>query len=117
MHSARRTTGGKRERHAEGGRQSGKDIELDEAEKPFGRPRLGERIKRLRKSLDLSQDQFGRRLNCSAMAVSRWERGQRPPTACLLAMGKIAGPPSGWYFWNIAGITIKDVRIMLEKHH
>jgi len=117
MHSARRTTGGKRERPAEVGGYSRRDVELDEAEKPFGRPRLGERIKRLRKSLKLSQDQFGRRLNCSAMAVSRWERGQRPPTACLLAMGKIAGPPRGWYFWNVAGITIKDVRVMLEKHN
>ena len=75
-------------------------------------PQLAQRIKRLRKSLKLSQSQFGSRLNCSAMAVCRWERGQRPPTACLLAMGKIAGSPGGWYFWNIAGITIKDVRAM-----
>jgi DNA-binding transcriptional regulator YiaG len=116
MHSARRTTGGKRERPAEVCGHSRRNIELDQAGKPFGRPRLGERIKRLRKSLNLSQDQFGRRLKCSAMAVSRGERGQRPPTACLLAMRKIAAPPRGWYFWNAAGITIDDVRAMLEKH-
>jgi DNA-binding transcriptional regulator YiaG len=117
MHSARRTTGGKRERPAEVHGYSRRNIELDKAEKPNVRPRLADRIKRLRKSLNLSQSQFGSRLNCSAMAVSRWERGQRPPAACLLAMGKIAGPPRGWYFWNVAGITIKDVRVMLEKHH
>jgi DNA-binding transcriptional regulator YiaG len=116
MHSAGRRTG-KRERPAEVGGHPERNIDPDAAEKPNVRPRLGDKITRLRKSLNLSQDQFGRRLNCSAMAVSRWERGQRPPTACLLAMGKIAGPPRGWYFWNVAGITIEDVRAMLEKHH
>jgi hypothetical protein len=29
-------------------------------------------------------------------------------------MGKIEGPPRGWYFWNIAGITIQDARDMLD---
>jgi DNA-binding transcriptional regulator YiaG len=94
-----------------------KILQLAKQKQPDLLPQLAQRIKRLRKSLKLSQSQFGSRLNCSAMAVCRWERGQRPPSSCLLAMGKIAGPPGGWYFWNIAGITIEDVRAMRDRHH
>jgi hypothetical protein len=47
--------------------------------------------------------------------ISRWERGlMKPPANCFLAMGKIAGPTSGWYFWKMAGITLQDVRAMLQ---
>jgi DNA-binding transcriptional regulator YiaG len=89
-------------------------LELARQKQPNLLPQLAQRIKRLRKSLKLSQSQFGSRLNCSGMAVCRWERGRRPPSSCLLAMGKIEGPPRGWYFWNIAGITIQDARDMLD---
>jgi DNA-binding transcriptional regulator YiaG len=92
-------------------------LKLVKQKQPEVLPQLAVRIKRLRKSLKLSQSQFGSRLNCSAMAVCRWERGQCPPSAYLLAIGKIAGPPGGWYFWNIAGITIEDVRVMRDRHH
>jgi len=53
-------------------------LELARQKQPNLLPQLAQRIKRLRKSLKLSQSQFGSRLNCSAMAVCRWERGQRP---------------------------------------
>jgi DNA-binding transcriptional regulator YiaG len=92
-------------------------LKLVKQKQPDVLPQVAQRIKHLRKTLNLSQHQFGNRLNCSAMAVSRWERGRRPPSACLLAMGKIAGPPRGWYFWNAAGITIEDVRAMNNRHH
>ena len=51
------------------------------------------------------------------MVISRWERGlQKPPADCLIAMGKIAGPPSGWYFWKLAGVDPVDAKRMLEKY-
>jgi DNA-binding transcriptional regulator YiaG len=73
-------------------------------------PQWSKDIQSFRSSLELSQSEFGRRLNCSAMAVSRWERGdQAPSAACYLAMAKVAGPSFGWVFWNLAGITENDV--------
>ena len=72
-------------------------------------------IRNLRTKLRLSQAQLAARLNCSAMAVSRWERGlQEPPTRCLLEMGIMAGRTHGWTLWNLAGITIGDARLMVN---
>jgi DNA-binding transcriptional regulator YiaG len=68
----------------------------------------------LRKNLELTQAQLAAKLDCSGMAVSRWERGQQqPPNRCLLEMGKRAGKTNGWILWNLAGITIEDVRKMI----
>jgi transcriptional regulator with XRE-family HTH domain len=80
-------------------------------------PQWSKDIQSFRSSLKLSQSEFGKRLNSSAMAVSRWERGEQPPSAaCYLAMAKIAGPSFGWAFWNRAGITEDDVeRIPTQK--
>ena len=50
------------------------------------------------------------------MVISRWERGlQKPPADCLIAMGKMAGPPDGWFFWKMAGLKPADCRRMLRK--
>ena len=79
-------------------------------------PAYARRIKALRQSLSLNQLQFGKRLKCSSMVISRWERGlQKPPADCLIAMGKIAGPPAGWFFWKMAGIHPADARRMLQE--
>lgn len=44
------------------------------------------------------------------MAVSRWERGEQPPSAdCYLGMAKVAGRSFGRLFWNLAGITEHNV--------
>jgi|SRR5580698_3649065 transcriptional regulator with XRE-family HTH domain len=73
-------------------------------------PQWSRDIKSFRSSLKLSQAALGRRLNCSAMAVSRWERGEQPPSAAFyLAIAKIAGPFFGWTFWNLAGINEDDL--------
>jgi DNA-binding XRE family transcriptional regulator len=77
-------------------------------------PLWAKRVHALRRKLKLSQSTFGKRLNCSTMGVSRWERGiQKPPARCLIEMGKMAGPPEGWYFWKLAGLAQTDVRTML----
>lgn len=76
-------------------------------------PQWSTNIKSLRSSLKLSQSELGKKLNCSAMTVSRWEQGKQPPSAtCYVAMGRIAGPSFGWVFWNLAGITEDDVQRM-----
>jgi DNA-binding XRE family transcriptional regulator len=78
-------------------------------------PAWARRIRELRQSVGLNQFDFGKRLNCSSMVISRWERGlQKPPADCLIGMGKIAGPASGWYFWRLAGISPKDAKRMLK---
>jgi DNA-binding XRE family transcriptional regulator len=79
-------------------------------------PAWARRIRALRETLGLNQFEFGKRLNCSSMVISRWERGlQKPPADCLITMGKIAGPPAGWYFWKLAGIEPDDAKRMLQK--
>lgn len=58
----------------------------------------------------LNQTDFARRLNVSAMAVSRWERGiNEPPAECYIQMGKIAGSPDCWFFWERVGLTRSDI--------
>ena len=44
-------------------------------------PQWSKDIKSLRSSLRVSQSAFGKSLRFSAMAVSRWERGEQPPPA------------------------------------
>jgi Helix-turn-helix len=79
-------------------------------------PAYARRIKALRLSLGFNQLQFGRRLKCSSMVISRWERGlQKPPADCLIAIGKMAGPPAGWFFWKMAGINPSDAKRMLRE--
>jgi transcriptional regulator with XRE-family HTH domain len=76
-------------------------------------PQWSRDMKSFRSSLKLSQTALGKRLNCSAMAVSRWERGEQPPSAGhYLAIARIAGPFFGWTFWNLAGISEDDVQRM-----
>jgi hypothetical protein len=78
-------------------------------------PAWARQIRELRKTLELNQIEFSKRLKCSSMVVSRWERGlHKPPADCLIQMGKLAGPPGGWYFWKMAGIDPADARRMLK---
>lgn len=79
-------------------------------------PGWARRIKTLRTNLGLNQLAFGKKLKCSSMVISRWERGlQKPPADCLIAMGKMAGPPFGWFFWKMAGIDEAAARRMLRE--
>jgi len=73
------------------------------------------RIRAVREKLRLNQLQFGRKLRCSSITISRWERGlQKPGADRLIAMGKMVGRSSGWYFWRMAGVRENDVRRMLQ---
>src|SRR6266851_7855815 len=72
------------------------------------------RITALRTHLGISQSDLGKRLNGSAMAVSRWERGtQEPPANVYIQLGNITGDPECWYFWGRAGLHSQDLMRVL----
>ena len=44
------------------------------------------------------------------MTVSRWEAGRQPPTAeHYIQIGRLAGAPGCWFFWEQAGLRTADV--------
>ena len=72
------------------------------------------RIIALRRRMGLSQSEFGKQLNSSAMSVSRWERGtQNPPANIYIQLGNITGDPECWYFWGQAGLHSGDLMRVL----
>jgi DNA-binding transcriptional regulator YiaG len=71
----------------------------------------------LRGGLGLTQTAFGKRLNASAMSVSRWERGEQEPTSeAYITLGKLAGEPLRWYFWERVGLSKEDWAAVPEIH-
>lgn len=63
----------------------------------------------LRKRLGFSQALFGKALSCSAMQVSRMERGSELSAGQCIQLGNIAGDPICWFFWELAGLRPSDV--------
>src|SRR5437763_1979635 len=63
----------------------------------------------LRKRLRFSQSLMGRALHCSAMEISRIERGGRLSASLCVQLGDLAGDPGCWYFWERAGLRAADV--------
>jgi phage repressor protein C with HTH and peptisase S24 domain/DNA-binding XRE family transcriptional regulator len=73
-------------------------------------PEWASRITRLRKQLGYSQGELARQLECSAMSVSRWERGLMAPSAeCYIQLGRLARDFDAWFFWGQAGLQAADV--------
>src|SRR5689334_842220 len=76
----------------------------------FAKPEWAERITRFRESQGLSQASLAKRLNVSPMAPSRWERGiNEPSSEIYMQLGKMAGNPDCWYFWQRGGISRADI--------
>lgn len=74
-----------------------------------GVPEWASRIVALRRRLGMSQGELAKRLECSAMTISRWERGLQPPTAeFYIQIGKLAGTKECWFFWERAGLRFAD---------
>jgi transcriptional regulator with XRE-family HTH domain len=64
-----------------------------------------DRIRRLLRDLNLSQAGLAERLGVSPPTVSRWIKGRHEPTAeSYIALGNLAHPPDGFYFWGRAGL-------------
>src|SRR3984957_10287715 len=80
------------------------------------KPEWATKISELREQLKLNQTDFGHKLNSSAMAVSRWERGaQEPPSHSYIELGNLAGDPLCWYLWGRAGLRSEDVMRVMPK--
>src|SRR5665213_2528167 len=72
------------------------------------------KILAFRQALKLTQSELGKRLKTSAMAVSRWERGDsEPPPDAYIRLGNIADDPLCWFFWEHAGLSTADVMRVL----
>src|ERR1700747_66117 len=75
-----------------------------------------EQIRNLRQELGISQSELARKLDCSAMTVSRWENGQLAPTArYYVELGKLAGKKDCWFYWGRAGLQRSDVMRVLNE--
>ena len=75
-----------------------------------------EQIRNLRQKLGISQGELARKLDCSAMTVSRWENGQLAPTAGFyVELGKLAGKSDCWFYWGNAGLQSSDVVPVLSE--
>jgi SOS-response transcriptional repressor LexA len=73
-------------------------------------PEWAQRVSFLRQRLQMSQAELGRRLECSAMTVSRWERGLLAPSAdCYIQLGNLAGKSECWFFWERAGLQLPEI--------
>lgn len=78
--------------------------------KPSASPKWATVILQLRQDMRLDQTAFGARLRCSAMTISRWERGvQEPPSHAYIELGNLAGDPACWFFWGRAGLRNEDL--------
>jgi len=73
-------------------------------------PKSAKAVLELRHNLHLDQAALGERLGCSAMTISRWERGaQEPPSHAYIELGNLAGDPDCWFFWGRAGLRNEDL--------
>lgn len=62
-------------------------------------------ITSLRERLGINQAELARRLECSAMTVSRWERGLLKPSAeHFIQFGNLGNKNEAWFFWEMAGL-------------
>ena len=67
------------------------------------------RLRQLLRELKLTQAGLAERLGVSPATVSRWLGGKNEPTAeTYVALGNLAGRPTGNYFWERAGIDTSE---------
>jgi len=73
-------------------------------------------ILEMRQRLNPSQATLAGSLHCSAMAISRWERGdQEPGAGGYIDLGNLAGAPLCRYFWDRAGLRTEDLMRVMPK--
>jgi SOS-response transcriptional repressor LexA len=79
-------------------------------------PEWARTIRAVRRKLRLSQAELAEKLETTAMAISRWERGEFEPSAdAYIRFGKLMGDPLCWFFWGRAGLSTADVMRVLPK--
>jgi SOS-response transcriptional repressor LexA len=68
-------------------------------------PEWASQITSLREHLAINQAELARRMECSAMTISRWERGLLQPSAeHFIQLGNLGDKSEAWFFWERAGI-------------
>jgi SOS-response transcriptional repressor LexA len=68
-------------------------------------PEWAVQITSLRERLGINQAELARRMQCSAMTISRWERGLLQPSAeHFIQLGNLGDKNEAWFFWEKAGI-------------
>lgn len=68
-------------------------------------PEWARQITQLRERLGINQAELARRMECSAMTISRWERGLLQPSAeHFVQLGNLGDKSDAWFFWEMAGI-------------
>lgn len=73
-------------------------------------PEWASRITSLREHFGINQAELARKLDCSAMTVSRWERGLLIPSAdFFIRLGNFASKSDCWFFWEGAGLEVSKV--------
>jgi plasmid maintenance system antidote protein VapI len=64
----------------------------------------------------LNQEAFARMLGLSTSEVRRWEQGTRAPTeGQAILLGKVTGPPDCWFWWELAGLSRREIERALVK--
>src|ERR1700746_2959251 len=78
-------------------------------------PEWGLQITALRERLGINQAELARRMECSAMTISRWERGLLQPSAeHFIQLGNLADKSEAWFFWEMGGIRPAKVMEALQ---
>jgi SOS-response transcriptional repressor LexA len=68
-------------------------------------PEWATQITALREHLTINQAELARRMECSAMTISRGERGLLQPSAeHFIQLGNLGDKSEAWFFWEKAGI-------------
>ena len=68
-------------------------------------PEWAREITTLRERLGINQAELARRMECSAMTISRWERGLLQPSAeHFIQLGNLGDKSESWFFWEMAGV-------------
>src|ERR1700739_3926381 len=78
-------------------------------------PDWGLQITALRERLGINQAELARRMECSAMTISRWERGLLQPSAeHFIQLGNLADKTEAWFFWEMGGVRPAKVLEALQ---
>jgi transcriptional regulator with XRE-family HTH domain len=73
-------------------------------------------ITKLRERLKINQAELARRMECSAMTISRWERGLLQPSAeHFIQLGNHGNKSEAWFFWEKAGIQASKMVESLDE--
>lgn len=68
-------------------------------------PEWAVQITEFRERIGINQAELARRMQCSAMTISRWERGLLQPSAeHFIQLGNLGNKNEAWFFWEMAGI-------------